>query len=209
MRGLARLSVDSKTLRFRRPQRFAAQRPDRLRVETLGLFNQIAAVLVTRDQRYELFESSQNSLQKGAVTRELLWRVARIDLAPAEVVELLLGTPPRFAALRPGAASRFPDGGTRVPLRDASGRTRLRLDFDALGRLRRCLRLSPSGGALWEARLDDYRDLGGTSFAFEVRLDFPAQESSAVFRFRDVELNPELPPELFVLKLPRAHSSSR
>jgi hypothetical protein len=209
VRGLANLSVDSETLRFRRPQRFAAERPDRLRVETLGLFNQIAAVLVTSEGRFQLFEGSQAGLQQGDVTRELLWEVARIDLAPSQIVELLLGTPPRSPGLRIGASLRFADGGTRVPLRDAEGRTRMQLDFDAEGRLRRCEQWTLFGDAEWTAELDDYRDLAGTPFAFEVKLHFPVHASEAVLRFREVELNPELAPELFVLRLPSAHTQNR
>ena len=79
IRGVANLSVDSPELRFRRPQRFAAQRPASLRVETLGLFSQVAAVLVTRGGRYQFFDASNAGVQEGPVSDDLLAQVAGID----------------------------------------------------------------------------------------------------------------------------------
>ena len=85
----ARLSLDAPDLRFRRPQRLAVRRPADLRIEILGLFGQIAAVLVTDGHRYQLWNGSKQAdaksgLEQGEVTRELLWSVARVDLLPAE-----------------------------------------------------------------------------------------------------------------------------
>ena len=47
LRASAKLSLEAPDLRLRRPQRMALQRPASLRVEILGLFHQVAAVLVT------------------------------------------------------------------------------------------------------------------------------------------------------------------
>ena len=53
----------------------------------------------------------------------------------------------------------------------------------------------------WQARFDDYRELSGIWFAYEVELRFPRQDSVVTLRFDEVELNPELSPEVFVLRL--------
>lgn len=207
LRGLAQLAVDSDSVRFRRPQRFAAMRPDRLRVEILGLFSQIAAVLVTKEQHYQFFDASQTGMRSGPVTQDLLWEVARIDLSPAEVVELLFGAPPRLSALRLAGAWRLSNGSVRLDLQEPEAARRLDLEFDELGRLRRWAQRDER--ASWRAGFDDYRDVDGTAFAFEVALYFDSSDSSAVLRFDTVELNPELPAGLFELPTPRSRTALR
>jgi hypothetical protein len=202
-RGLLRLAVDAPNLHFRRPQRFAALRPASLRVETLGLFSQIAAILVTRGDRYQFFDATEAGLRQGPITPDLLWRVARIDLAPREAVELLLGTLRVDEDLVPVAARRLADDAVAFSLRERAGAVVSELEFDSLGRLRgfRQLAQRSGGRAQWHARFSEYRDVGGTAFAHRVELGFPRTEGRATIRFDEVELNPELPAELFVLRL--------
>jgi len=209
MRGAARLAIDAPDLRFRRPQRFAAQRPAAIRVEILGLFEQVAAVLVTRDGNYQFFDSSERRLRHGPVTPDLLWEIARVDVTPEQAVELLLGVPTPAADLRPAGARRFGDGSIRVDFADAHGRPRQRFSFDAGERLRRIENLDAAGEPLWEAGFGDYRDLGGLAIAFEIALHFPRQDTHAKLSFRDLELNPELPPGVFVLHVPGGGSSKK
>jgi len=209
MRGAARLSLDAPDLRFRRPQRFAAQRPGAIRVEILGLFQQVAAVLVTRDGRYQFFDSGERRLQHGPVTPDLLWQVARVDLSPEQVVELLLGAPTPSPGLEPRGGQRFPDGSVRVDLADESKRLRQRFGFDAASRLRRVEHFDVDGVPMWEVRFGEYRDTDLGPTPFEIVLDFPHQATSATLSFRDLELNPDLPPDVFVLHVPDGGSSKK
>ena len=203
----ARLSLDAPDLRFRRPQRLAVRRPADLRVEILGLFGQIAAVLVTDGTRYQLWNGSkggdpESGLEQGEVSRELLWTVARIDLSPAEAVALLLGVPISAADLAPVAAAETQAGGVEVVLGSDPGAADQVVEFDRDGRLTRASRRAASGLLLWQASFADYRDLGGALFAHEVSIDFPRFDARAVLHFDTAELNRELSSEVFVLRLP-------
>jgi hypothetical protein len=202
MRGLARLSLDAPDLRLRRPQRVAAERPDRLRVEILGLFSQVAAVLVTGDRHYRFYDIGSRALEEGPLTPELLWRLARVELRADQAIELLLATPGRWPGSVAVGAREMDDGSIAIALADAAGGMRQRLGFDAQGRLRRASLFGEFGQMLWEASFDDYRMLEGGPFAFRLELYFPRLEARATFAFTRAELNPDLPEDVFTLKLP-------
>ena len=95
LRSSARLSVDSERegpggapLRVRSKQRVVLARPARLRVEVLGLLGTTLAVLTVDDEEYAWFESESRHFESGPVHDALLWDVVRLDLTPAEAVEV-------------------------------------------------------------------------------------------------------------------------
>ncbi len=202
LRAQARLSLDAPDLRFRRPQRLVVARPDSLRVEVLGLFGQVAAVLVTEAGRYQFFDPEQGAVEEGDVVEELLWRLARVDLTPEEAAGVLLGAPQPLAGLAPVAASAFADGGVAVMLAaHGSDIAQQRFEFDAQGRIRSAKRFTPDGHAIWAARFEDYRDVGDQAFAFRVALSFPRVQAKAEVEFDKLELNPDLASDVFVLSI--------
>jgi hypothetical protein len=71
--------------------------------------------------------------------------------------------------------------------------------FDSEGRLRTFEALDDSGAVLWDARFDEYRDVGGSPFAHSIGLDVRSGKTRAEITFRNVELNPDLPPGMFRL----------
>lgn len=201
LQGALQLSLDAPDLHFRRPQRLALRRPADLRVEVLGLFGQIAAVLVTNGATYQTFDASRGTVESGDVTPDLLWRTARVALQPVEAVDLLLGTPrPSEDAFFDGAFTE-PGDGVSLEFRDEQGRLRERLSFDVKGRLCEFVRFAEHGDVAWEAKFDDYREVSGSLFAFEVRLSFPELDARAALRFDHAALDPVLADELFALRM--------
>jgi hypothetical protein len=207
LRGSARLALEAPDLRFNRPQRIAVERPGRLRVEILGLFNQLAAVLVTDGDFYQLYTAGESELEEGVVSKDLLWRVARVDLAPSEAVDLLLGTPKPAPGLLLGPARIHDDGAISFAQVDADRAPRQRFRFDAAGRVRLVEILDRFGGLVRRETFDDYRSLTGPDgevreFAFDISLDFPRVDAKAKLEFKSVELSGGLDDALFELKLP-------
>jgi hypothetical protein len=196
LRGRAELEVESE--RFEVPPRtrqvLVLERPDRLRVEILGFLNQTQAVLTTGGGRYELFVADGQRYESGMAYRGLLWDVARIDLEPREVVELLLGAPiaDRRLALRRALAT--PDGGVRLELAGPPAAGSQTFVFDAAGRLRR-MRREPEG---LDVRFDAYAPVGPAAVAHTVTVEHSG--TRAEVSLRDVELNPELTDALFELR---------
>jgi hypothetical protein len=196
-----RVSVDADDVRLRGTQRLLLVRPAQIRVEVMGLFGQVQAVLVSEGGWYQFLDTSDQSVDSGPVTDDLLWRLASIDLTLEDAVDVLLGAPSLPLALGRQSSELFPDGRIGVELRDQAGLAR-RFVFDAEGRLREAERHDARGSPVWRARFEDYRALPGGAFAFDVELDFPRTGSSARFAFKRVELDPQLPDDAFRLKLP-------
>ncbi|MDX1649053.1 MAG: DUF4292 domain-containing protein [Myxococcota bacterium] len=182
------------------------ERPARLRVEVLGLLGQRVAVLASDGEEYALWRAETKRLERGPVHPAILWEVAGVPLRPAEAVALLLGAPALPAA--PPAASRaegaVEGGGVRLAGEDDDV---LRVaEFDAAGRLR-AWRVGRPGEVWLEARWADYRETERGAFAHRVELDFPTRDQRARVDFHQVELDPELPAELFRLELSQGASS--
>lgn len=204
LRGRAHLSLRAPGVRLSRPQRIVAARPASLRVEVLALFDQVAGVVATDGVEYAFVDLASGARERGAVDDGLLWRAAGIDLAPSEAVALLLGAPPLDAAVHVVSARRYADGSLAVSLAESGagsgGEQRTDVTFDAAGELRRAERIDEQG-VRWRARFDDLRPIAGRVFAHAIELEFPRIDASARIEFRDVELDPELSRDVFVLQV--------
>lgn len=102
LRGSARVVLEGPDYKLNRPQRVAIARPERLRFEVLGLFDVVAAILVSDGVEFGFFEASTGDVRRGVMTDDLLWELAQLDLEARAVVDLLLAAPlpsPRNALL--------------------------------------------------------------------------------------------------------------
>ncbi len=205
MRGRARLVVDSEdgAIALRAKHVIAVERPSQLRVEVRGILGQSIAVLVTDGEHFELFRAAERFYESGDVHPGLLWAVAGIALSTEEAVAVLLGVPISDSSWRPGRAMHSEDGVIRVDLVDSEGVTRQRASFDSAGRLRGCEAMDRTGAVEWRARFADYRDVAGSPFAHAITLDVSEGKTHAEISMRDVELNPQLSPDVFRLNPPR------
>ncbi len=197
--GAARVSLEAPDLRFSRPQRVALMRPSSLRVEILGLFDQVAAILTTDGTRYQLYEPGSPEIEEGVAGRGLLWQVARIDLEPEEAVGLLLGAPVHPDSVLEAARSQG-DGTLLIAFRHTAEGARRIFEFDSASRLVRVRHRAADGFLLWEAAYSDYRNPGDRAFAHQIDIDFPERKAHAAFHFQTAELNRDLPASTFVLE---------
>jgi hypothetical protein len=205
LRGRARIEVEGGSgLRLAGRQILVAERPARLRIEVLGLFDQALAVLTTDGERFELFRSADLSFEEGELRPELLWEQAHIALRPEEAIALLLGAPPPEPGLVPVRAEGAEDGTVRVALAAPGGPERRRLRFDPEGRLRQVEVIAPDGALEWAAGFGEYAPVGGVPFAHAITLYVAAGATRAEIRLRDIELNPELPPGIWSVRPPRS-----
>jgi hypothetical protein len=199
--GVAHMKVDGRDGALRADYVLFLERPARLRVEILGLLNQTLAVLVTEGGRYQFFQVEDRRYESGPVYPGLLREVAGVPLTPGQAVDLLLGAPLPEAELGLTGSARQSDGAVVAIYTGPKGRSQ-RFEFDPRGQLRRVETRSQAGSLVWEARFGDYEPVGERSFAHEIRLAFPRADTRARLRLRGVQLNPELAPEAFVLKVP-------
>ena len=210
LRGRARLDLDAEDVSLDRPQRMAVERPARLRFEVLGLFDQLAAVIVTDGSHYQVYDARNHDLEEGLVDPQLLWRVARVDLEPSEAVDLILGAPRPDPGLSAGEARAYLEGEIGVHRVDAAGVLREGYRFDGAGQLAEMTLYDANGQRVWHAAFSDYRPVaapGGADvpFAHDVKLVFPRVDAKVRLVFKQIVLADRLPDALFELQLP-AHS---
>jgi hypothetical protein len=93
LRGSARVALTGPDFKLNRPQRIVVERPARLRFEVIGLFEQLAAVLVSDGERYGFYDAATGEMEHGPITPSLLWELAQVDVEVAEAVGILLGAP--------------------------------------------------------------------------------------------------------------------
>jgi hypothetical protein len=209
LRGRARIDVDGASgVQLFGRQDVVAERPARLRVEVLGLFDQALAVLVTDGDRFELFRSADLSFEEGPLRPEILWEEVRIALRPEQAIGLLLGAPLPEPGLVLVRAEGTQQGNVRLSLAAPGGEERTRLRFDGEGRLLQVETLAEGGDVEWSAVFGDYAPVGGVPFAHSITLTVAQGDTRARIRLRDVELNPELPAGVWSIRPPRSASVS-
>jgi outer membrane lipoprotein-sorting protein len=182
-----------------------AERPGRLRVETLSPLEQPLEVLTTDGAR--LWWLSRGVLHEGPATPENLARLLPIALYPEDLVELLLGGLP--GPDRIGAAVFVPtDGPSRgaLTLELPAGRSaRLDVDVDA-GRVERWT-LSSAAGPDWIVELRDHVAVpGGGELARTLDLRDLRRDVEIDIKLRGVELGGAVDPALFRLEPPAGTS---
>jgi hypothetical protein len=192
LRGSARVRLEGPDFKLNRPQRIAVAQPGRLRFEILGLFDVLAAMLVSDGIEFGLYEASTGEITRGPMTPALLWELAKLDLDAQEVVDLLLAAPVPSPDLARAGVWLENDAGITVayaPLEadravDCQiGANADRLEagratcygsledlarggeifrFDAHGLLREMRSIDSGWETRYQASFDDYADLEGT-----------------------------------------------
>ena len=196
LRGSARVALSGPDFKLNRPQNIVVERPARLRFEVIGLFEQLAAVLVSDGERYGFYDAAKGEMEHGPITPTLLWELAQVDVEVAEAVGILL------AAQRPAPSSAraavWVEEDERIAVAFARGGSRIRADcpadpergwrdpacfgeaadldeggdaflFDRAGRLVELRSFEAEGVLRYRARFEDYAGLGEG----EDRVEFP------------------------------------
>lgn len=196
LRGSARVVLTGPDFKLNRPQHIVVERPARLRFEVVGLFDQLAAVIVSDGERYGFYDAATGEMERGPLTPTLLWELAQVDVEVAEAVGILLGAPqPMAGSARAAVWLEVED---RIGVAFASGRRVVRPDcpadpergwrdaacfaaeadlagggdafvFDRAGRLVELRAYEAEGRLRYRARFEDYGGLGEG----EGRIEFP------------------------------------
>jgi outer membrane biogenesis lipoprotein LolB len=164
-----------------------AERPDRLRLETLNLLGQTQTLLVVDGERFAFFEG--RSIERGITEPDVLRFRLGLDLLPQEAVGLLLAAPD----LPQGPPAQVWIAGEE---RRAEFATHT-VSFSAEGQLRRVSAHEPDGPARWTADFADWQPAGDGRFPGSVAFEFPETGVRAELRVDDAQLNLELEPSLF------------
>jgi hypothetical protein len=178
----------------------AAERPDRVYVQTLDFFGNTLAVLATSGGALSLYDARARVLYRGPATPENLARLVPIPLSPEDLAAILLGGAP----LLDGEARRADPGRGHVTLELAGeGRTEtLRVGPGAQVQ-RAALRVAgASGPSGWDLELAR-TDASGAGYASEVKLSAGDPEVSLGLSWEEAEWNAAIDAALFAPATPR------
>ncbi len=207
VRGRARVRVESPGTSGTVDELVAAEKPDRLRLETLDFFGNVATVLVADGKRFALYDAREGVLYRGDATPENVSRLLPLTLPAEEIATMLCGSAPLLPA---APVSVEPDGALlRLALASGGAHQALGIGAEAAvewSHLRRgaAAGSAPGEGPDYDLAFDVFRHRGGARFPTEVDLSAPSARVRVALRWKDdLEVNGPAEPGLFRLEPPR------
>jgi len=205
VQGSARVRIDSPEVSGWVDEFAAAEKPDRVRLETRDFFGNVAAVLVADGGRFAFYDARRQVYYRGEATPENVSRLLPVALPPAEMATVLCGSAP----LLEGAPLAVEASGARLLLRLGRGEAAQELGVgeEAAVETARLRGPAASGGGPgpgWDLEFDAFRRRGGARFPTVARLAAPAAGVRLELRWKeDLEVNGPADPSLFRLDPPR------
>lgn len=172
------------------------EKPDRLRVDVLTFFGQLALQLSVDQDEMQIFLNTTipGQYYKGPASDELLARLTRLPLRASELIRLLLYDPPQSSYQN----ARIEVKEDRYLLRLLTDGGEQQFAFDALLQLRRCV-YARSGAPLL---IVEYNDVKEDGFPRRVRIQIPRQQTIVNIRFSELKFNQPTKTGRFVIKRP-------
>jgi outer membrane lipoprotein-sorting protein len=205
VQGTARVRIDAPGMKGTVTELVAAEKPARVRLETLDFFGNPAAVLVADGDRFGFYDARSRTYYRGDATAENVSRFLPVVLPPEELVTILCGSAP----LLPGRALEAVPRDGRVQLVVGAGEVgqqlvvgeRLAIESS---RVRRAAADPAAQAAFYDLDLEDFRPRAGVRFPTQVRLDAASANARLRLAWKDdLEVNARLDDGLFALAPPR------
>jgi len=197
VQGLAKVKVHSPENSLSGTQVILAEKPDRLRAETLSPFGSPLLLLAADGENLGVLLPSQNLFYTGAASPANLGRFVRIPLRLSDLVSVLLYQPPTINALSEDAFE-LQEGGWLL-IRNGSSR-RQELTFNHERQLVE-MRYYDSDKLLLKITYSNFSE-AGNRFPLLFGIELPEQETTASLEFSDPEINGKLRPGIFQLTAP-------
>lgn len=206
VQGRARVSIHSPRQNGSASQWIAAEKPDRLHLETLDFFGNVAAVLVADRRSFSLFDARTSTYYRGEPTPENVSRLLPVVLSANDLVTMLCGSAPMLSG-EPGSLE-IVDGLLSLEIVAGSRSQLLGIGERAAierSRLRRGLTSGDSGSpvTIYDLEFSYFRFLGAARFPVKVQLDAPREQARIDLTWSDVELNGTLSEVLFRMTPPQ------
>lgn len=199
LEGVAKVRINTEARTQSVTEVLFAEKPDRLRLETLSPFGQPLLVMATDGRQIDVLIPGEGKLYSDEVSLDRLQRLTRLPLQLTDLVHLLLYQVPVIGHEHHSVAPAA-DGETLLTLYAAEGR-RQELRFDRL------LRLVAAAYYRDDELLlkVDYDRFTGESrpFPMTASLAMPAANTAATVAFSEVRTNVAIPAERFRLTPPR------
>lgn len=177
---------------------------DAVRLEGIGPFGQPLFLLVSNGDRFSFFLPRERRVISGPSSTEHLAEHFGLSVAPKVLPYILLGdlpllTLPEAGALRYQAQEQlyFWEG-------DGPYQARMyRIWFDPYHLLPARFELADlSGQTILHVTYEDFRRLEGFTLPYRITIVQPLADQRVIWHYTDVELNTEISPRLFRMRIP-------
>jgi hypothetical protein len=201
LKGIGKYHFSQRDKSFSATQVLFAEQPDRLRVETLGLFGSPALMLTTNGAELTVLVPGEGKAYQGKAGSGMLQRFMQLPLREQDIVSILLQSP-LLTAWDEDELRYDPDGNSALILKNAYG-MRQEILFDLqLNILRFDYYLAD--GLQMRLTYDGFDEK--TKFPHQLKLELPLDELTMSLKFSDVEVNTVHPDGRFRLTPPAAYT---
>ena len=197
LQGTAKVEMYRQKLRVAGKQEIAIKTPGYMYVETINPFGSMVSLLVADNSSLKFYDSSTNKLYTGRPVAGDLSKLFPIYLDVSEVVNLAL------------YQTRIPPCDRRLIYFEQQENWYRVICINH--RIRREFWVDPTDFFLWKQVLyvDDQLQLkityknvqkiGEGVFPYETILDFPPEESAFVYKWSEIDINPDIPKSKFTI----------
>ncbi len=204
IRGLARIEVISRTRRFNAREFIALVKPRMIRLDTMTFLDQPLFLFVSRDGvSFQAMSLSENRFYEGTVANGFSRLIPLgIGVDSQEFISILLGEIPSH---------------DEASIQYDQRKQLYRLSFPPSSRWQeqiywvhpgsfRVVEVSkktyPKGDEI-HVFFRNFKETGNTTFPMQIEIEVPAADIRTQIAFRQIEVNPTLPPDLFSLSIPQ------
>lgn len=204
LKGLANIKVTYNGSGTNVKEVVVVKRPEKMRLETIGLFGNPVLILATDGHSVSIYEQAENRFYKGDISsRDIVLPFPLNLLGTWNVPDMLLGG---TSVIKYGKGDiEFSDAEKRyvLTLRSADGFRRQVITVDAENlRLMKSETIDGERGMALSVAFSDYQDVDNIPFPKDIKIQFADKPDILQIRYEDIELNKEAADELFVITPP-------
>jgi outer membrane lipoprotein-sorting protein len=203
LKAIAKIKVESPDENFSVKELIVAQKPNRLRLETLSPLGQPGFYAATDGQELSLFAPSENTFYHGSSTPHNLGLVIPLHLALEDMVSVIRGCVPVIHHDAHTIRCTANENGYVMRLEGSDERTTQVLTLSGNDLRVVSSETYVNDGLAWSVNYADYEITGSMAFPRTVTVSLPREGTTVRISYKKVEFLPEIDSSLFRLSAPR------
>lgn len=204
LKGMASIkgTYNSKDSNFK--EVLVVKRPSKIRAETVGLFGNPVFTFALDGPALSIYKPAENIFYKGNISsHEIKLPFPLDEVGGEELANILLGGISLIKYGNSDIEVSEAENSYILTLRSPDGFKKQVITTDTRNlRLKKSEIIDSERGMVLSATFDNYQDIGSLSFPKEIKIQFANKPDILKINYEDIELNTDVPDELFVLTPP-------
>lgn len=204
LKGMASIMVAYNGKESNVKEVLVVKRPSKIRAETVGLFGSPVFTLVMDGSALSIHKPAENFFYKGSISsHEIKLPFPLDELRSEDLANILLGVPSLIKYGNSKVELSDTENSCILTLTSPDGFKRQVITTDTINHMLKKSEITDGEkGVVLSATFDNYQDIGTLSFPKEIKIQFVNRPDAIQINYEDIELNTDLPDELFVLTPP-------